>query len=114
VDGTCKNLMKRKTKRTLVSLASGVLVPILAFETGSFVRGFASIRWLSDTLFWVAGWPLALLKPITPNSEDTSSQAANLRLANLIAVPLLDVLMYSFLTYIILSVFGRRKQVGSA
>ena len=104
--------MKRRTKRALVSLATGVLVPILAFEGGSFVRGFADVRWLSDILFWVAGWPLALLKPITPNSEDTSSQAANVRLAILIAVPLLDVLMYSFWTYLILSVFSRWRPVG--
>ncbi len=87
-------------------------MPILAFEGGSFVRGFASISWLADILFWVAGWPLALLKPITPNSEDTSRQAAHLRLAILIAVPLLDVLMYSFWTYLILSVFSRWRQVG--
>jgi hypothetical protein len=103
--------MKTRTKRTLISVACGVFVPILAFEGGSFIREFASTRWLADILFWIAGWPLALLKPVTPNSEDTSSQAAALRLAILVAVPLFDVLVYSFLTYFILSVC-RRRRVG--
>src|SRR5690349_9324494 len=102
--------MTRRTKRILISLACGVLAPILAFEGGSLLRGFASIRRLSELLFWVAGWPLALLKPITPNSEDTSSYAANMRLAILLAVPLLDVLVYSFTTYLILWILGQMPE----
>jgi hypothetical protein len=95
-------LMRRKTKRTLVSLAGGLLVPILAFEAGSFVRGFAGLRWLSDILFWVAGWPLALLKPITPDSEDPSAAARNLRFMILLAAPVLDIFGYAALTYVLL------------
>src|SRR2546429_556973 len=95
VGATCEYLMKRKTKRTLVSLAGGVLVPILAFEVGSFARGFASLRGLADVLFWLAGWPLALLKPITPDSEDPSAAARNLRLMILLAAPALDVFGYA-------------------
>ena len=94
--------MKRKTKRTLVSLSGGLLVPILAFEAGSFAREFASLRWLSDSLFWVAGWPLALLKPITPDSEDPSAVASNLRFMILIAAPALDIFAYAALIYVLL------------
>ncbi len=58
---------------------------------------------------WLIAWPTAVLKPLTPNSEDTSREAANLRLAILIAVPLLDVLAYSILTYIVLWCFGKAR-----
>ncbi|HJP93696.1 MAG TPA: hypothetical protein VJ875_17180 [Pyrinomonadaceae bacterium] len=53
-----------------------------------------------------------MLKPITPNSEEASREAANLRLAILIAVPVLDVIAYAVLTYIFLWWRDNRKRLG--
>ncbi len=102
-------------KRLLVSLAAGVLIPLLALA-GSFVGAALAykwhIEWFGKGFLWLIAWPLAALKPITPNSEDPSREAANLRLAILIAVPVLDVLAYSLLTYLVLLRLGKRKRLG--
>jgi hypothetical protein len=99
-------------KRLLASLAAGVLIPLLALA-GSFVGAALAykwhIEWFGKAFLWLIAWPLALLKPITPNSENTSREAANLRLAILISVPVLDVLAYSLLTYLVLWWLGKRS-----
>lgn len=102
-------------KRFFVSLAAGVLIPLLALAGSLLGAGLAyrwHIEWVGKAFLWLIAWPLALLKPITPNSEEASRQAANLRLAILIAVPVLDVIAYSLLSYLILWWRDNRKQRG--
>ena len=101
-------------KRLLASLAGGVLIPLLAL--GGSLLGAAlayqwHIEWFGKTFLWLIAWPFALLKPLTPNSEEASREAANLRLAILIAVPVLDVMAYSLMTYIFLWWRDNRKRL---
>jgi uncharacterized membrane protein (DUF4010 family) len=67
------------------------------------------VEWVGKSFLWLIAWPLAVLKPITPNSEITSREAANLRFAILLSVPVLDVLAYSLLTYLVLWWLGKRR-----
>ncbi len=100
--------------RFLASLAGGVLISLLALG-GAFLGALFAYLWhvksVLDFFVWLIAWPLTVLKPVTPNSEDPSREAANLRFAILIAVPMLDVLAYSLLTYIVLWWLGKRKQL---
>ena len=102
-------------KRLLASLGGGVLIPLLALA-GSFLGAALAylwhIEWFGKAFLWLIGWPFVLLKPITPNSEDVSRQAVNLRTAILIAVPVLDVTTYSVLTYIFLRWRENRNRLG--
>ena len=102
-------------RRLLMSLAAGVLIPLLALA-GSFLGAVLAYRWhvewFGKAFLWLIAWPLALLKPITPNSEEASRQASNVRLAILIAVPVLDVVAYSLLAYLILWWRDIRNQRG--
>jgi hypothetical protein len=102
-------------KRVLASLAGGVLIPLLALA-GSFLGAALAylwhIEWFGKAFLWLIAWPFTVLKPITPNSEEASREAANLRLAILIAVPVLDVIAYAVLTYIFLWLRGNRKRLG--
>jgi formate/nitrite transporter FocA (FNT family) len=95
-------------KRLLLSIAGGVLIPILAFGGAVLIGESPNLRWLSRAFVWAFGWPLALLKPLMPNSENASHIAALTRLALYLATPVLDVPVYSLLTYILLS--WRAKQ----
>ena len=101
-------------KRLLVSLGAGVFILLLAIA-GSFVGAALAykwhIEWFGKPFIFLIGWPFAVLKPITPNSEDASTEAVNLRTAILIAVPLIDVLTYSLLTYIALWWRDSRKHL---
>jgi hypothetical protein len=102
-------------RHLLASLAGGVLILLLALG-GAFLGALFAylwhVKWVLEFFVWLIAWPLAVLKPITPNSEDPSKEAANLRLAILIAVPVLDVLAYSLLTYVFLWWLGKRKRLG--
>jgi hypothetical protein len=82
-------------------------MPIAVFEAAVLSQMVAANHWLGESLLWGIGWPLVLLEPIMPTSEDSSSKAANLRLAILIIAPLLEVLAYSLAAYIVLSIFNR-------
>jgi hypothetical protein len=99
-------------KRFLASLTAGVLIPLLALA-GSFIGAALAykfhIEWIGKSFLWLIAWPFAVLKPITPNSEDASKGAANFRFAILLAVPLLDFLAYSLLTYLVLGWAGKGK-----
>jgi hypothetical protein len=99
-------------RRLLASLAGGVLISLLALG-GAFLGSLVFYLWhvksALEFFVWLIAWPLAVLKPVTPNSEDPSREAANLRFAILIAVPVLDVLAYSLLTYIVLWWRDNRK-----
>ena len=102
-------------KRLLVSIAAGVQIPLLALA-GSFLGAALAylwhIEWFGKAFLWLIAWPFAVLKPVTPNSEEASREAANLRLAILIAVPVLDVIAYSLLAYIVLWWQDNRKRPG--
>jgi hypothetical protein len=112
VEGTYKDDWQgREMRRLLLSIAGGVLIPILIFGgalLGALVAHLWHITWLGESFLWLIGWPLALLKPLTPSSEDTSSTAAHIRLAVYLATPILDFLAYSLLTYTVL--WWRAKQ----
>jgi len=104
--------MTRK-RRLLLSLAGGVLLPLLALIgafLGAALADLWKIEWVGKAFLWMIGWPLQVLHPVTPNSEDTSVTARNIRMAVLIAVPILDMLAYSVLTYLFLCWLGKGKQ----
>lgn len=102
-------------KRLLASIAAGVLIPLLALAgsfLGAAVANLWHIEWVGKAFLSLIAWPFTVLKPITPNSEEASREAANLRLAILIAVPVLDVIAYSLLAYIVLWWRDNRKRLG--
>jgi hypothetical protein len=103
-----------RNKRQFASLTLGVLIPLLALAcsfAGAALANLWRIEWFGKGFLWLIAWPFALLKPITPNSEDASREAMNLRTAILVAVPLLDAIAYSLLAYIFLSWRQNRKML---
>ena len=92
-------------RRWLASIAGGLIICFIALGCmflGSLIAYLSGSRRVLEFLVWPVAWPFAALRYFIPNSEDPSPQAANLRMVILIAVPVLDLLAYSSLTYIFL------------
>jgi hypothetical protein len=102
-------------KRILLSMLGGVVIPLAAIAGMAISLKISEGRSesLFSIFFWLVGWPRILTAPITPKSDDTSSTAMNIRLVMLIAVPVLDFLAYTLLTYLLLWWRDTRKRVNT-
>jgi hypothetical protein len=98
-----QNLMLRQ------SIAGGLLILTLALGGAVLTGDAGNSRWLVEVFVWVIGWPMALFKPLYPDSEDVSNTARVLRSILDIASPLLVFLVYSSLTYAALWWHALRK-----
>src|SRR5438067_12454157 len=99
-------------KRFLQCLAGGVLIPIVWFGVAALVAGGLKLRpsdGLMSALIYPVAFPLKILSPYYPQSDSPDPNAPQIRsLLDLTAI-LMDVIVYSLLTYVVLRWHDHRK-----
>jgi hypothetical protein len=91
------------------SIAGGLLILTLAIGGAVLTGDSIDSRWLAESFVWIIAWPMALFRPLYPNSEDASNMARVVRLILDTASPLLVFLTYSSFIYAILWWRAKRK-----
>ena len=95
-------------RRVVLSLFGGVLVPVSLFGMGVLIMDILGLRKLEPiarVLIVAAAWPLKIFGYIFPNDELALGPTNEALLATVI----LDILIYSTLVYLILSLRAERK-----
>jgi hypothetical protein len=105
-------------KRIYISIAGGILVPLLLGISSVFLMdvvyeqwNLTWLDWLAKTLLAMVAWPLVLVGPLMPASDNPNPMAPNIRMALIIVAMVLDIVTYSFLTYLVLTYRARRKSL---
>ena len=104
-------------KRLLQCLAGGVLIPLSTLAVAMVVGAVVEVRpgdWLATALVYPSAFPLGILGPFFPESDSPDPNAPLIRGLLYLTAILMDVVVYSALTYVVLSWRERRKLKPSA
>jgi hypothetical protein len=105
-------------KRLLDSIIGGVFIPWSLFLLGDLADrwiGFDQYEWLSavtNISLGLIAWPLVIVAPFMPGSNSHSPYASSIQIILLVAAILMDVLVYSALTYLFLRWRARLKSTS--
>ncbi len=99
-------------KRLLQCLAGGVLIPLLTIAVALIVGLVVELSpsdGLLTALLYPTAFPLGLLSPFFPESDSPDPNAPFIRSLLYLTAILMDVLVYSLLTYVVLRWREKRK-----
>ena len=101
-------------KRILLSLAGGIIIPILLVSLAWLLLDIFDMQgpgWFGELLFTPITWPLTLLGPFFPKSDNPAPYTPMARITLFLLAMLLNILLYSSLTYIVISWRARHRRL---
>lgn len=99
-----------KSKRLLLALAGGLLMPTLLLGLAVFlmeVLNAGRLEWLADLCFVVVAWPLKIYSQLFP--PHAGCIGCSFTDAAMILTAVTDWIVYSLLTYVVLRYNGGPK-----
>jgi hypothetical protein len=97
-------------RRLLIAAAGGVAILALLLFIVGFLGEEAFGRPLEQFLLTVALWPLSVLGPLIPDSENLTQLAKVVRIGLYLLVVILNFVSYAALTHFIYDLLSRRRR----
>jgi hypothetical protein len=97
-------------RRLLIAAAGGVAIPALLIFIAGCLGDEAFGRPLVQFLLTVALWPLSILGPLIPDSENLTQLAKAVRIGLFLLVVIADFVSYAALTHFFFDLLSRRRR----